>query len=298
MTSGDKEQLAYQAMESGNYEVALPLLKALVEINSVYALLSLGWIYEEGTLGPPDKAAARSFYEHAAQLGSAEAYGRLGSLLLDQEQQEQAEAAYKQGAKLGDEHSKLMLEKLTDNVQEKLSYEAIEVGDFNKAHRLLEPLAARNSISALLNLGWIYETGKLAPPKISTAISYYERAAREGSSEAYRRIGQLLLDQGHHDQARLAFKHGADAGNISCMYWLGKMMVEGQGGLAEITQGSAWLEKAATQGHFFAKRMLLALEGQDAGSIGRKLLAKVRIAALAKDVFKEFLRNPDSDKIR
>lgn len=298
MTNGDHEQLAWQAMEAGNYVAALPLLKVLAERNSEYALLSLGWIYETGVLGAPDKTAARSFYEHAAQVGSAEAYGRLGLLLRDEGKEEQAETAFKQGAQLGDDDFKPRLERIADSGQEQRAHQSIEAGNYEEALRLLEPLGARNSVYALLTLGGLYETGKLGAPAMDVARSYYDRAAKQGSAEANRRVGQILLDQGEEKQARSAFKHGAEAGNISCMYWLGKMMLEGRGGPVEINRGTEWLEAAAAQGHIYAKRKLLVVERTKASSIFRKLLINGRIVVLAKDLVKELLKDLDSDKVR
>jgi TPR repeat protein len=298
MTYEDDQRLACQAMEAADYEAALPVLLVLAERNSEYALLSLGWIYETGALGAPDITAAQSYYERAARAESADAYGRLGLLLLNQGQERQAETAFRRGAELGDEDSKSMLEKLTDKHEAERAWQAIEAGDYKAALRLLEPLAARNSVHALHNLGWLYETGKLGTPELNIARSYYERAAKQGSAEAYRRLGQLLLDQGNDELARTAFKYGAEAGNISCMYWLGDMMLKGQGGPEEFAEGTAWLENAAAKGHFFAKRKLLAIEEQNAGSILKKLRIKGQIAALGKEAFKEFLRDRDSDKNR
>ena len=48
MTVLADEQLAAQAVEAGAYEEAVRLLRPLVERNSEYALLTLGWIYETG----------------------------------------------------------------------------------------------------------------------------------------------------------------------------------------------------------------------------------------------------------
>ncbi len=298
MTFEHKEHVAWEAMEAGNYVAALPLLKALAERNSEFALLSLGWIYETGALGAPDKPIARSFYEHAAQIGSSEAYARLGLLLKDQGETEQAERAFKQGTELGDDEFEPMLERLSDAIQAKGAYQFIEAGDYVEAHRLLEPLAARNSEYALLTLGGFYEAGNLGAPDPIIAHSYYVRAAEQGSAEAHRRIGQLWLDQDEEKQARAAFKRGAEAGNISCMYWLGEMMLQGRGGNVEANRGTEWLEAAAAQGHFYAKRKLLAIEGQHARSIFGKLFIKLRIASLIPALVKQMLKDRDSDLLR
>jgi len=193
---------------------------------------------------------------------------------------------------------KSKLEWFVGNGQEHRAYQAIEQGDFDKARRLLEPVAARNSIYSLLTLGGLYEAGNLGSPDFDMALSHYRRAASQGSAEAYRRIGQLSLDQGEEDRARAAFTHGAEAGNISCMYWLGKLMVEGRGGSVEADRGIEWLEAATVHGHLFAKRKLLAIEGQNASSILRKLSIGLRIASLVPGVVKELLKDRDSDLLR
>jgi TPR repeat protein len=188
-----------------------------------------------------------------------------------------------------------MLEWFTGNGQEHRAYQAIEQGDYEKARRLLEPVAACNSIYSLLTLGGFYEAGNLGPPDLKTALSYYERAANQGSAYAQRRFGRLLLDQGEEEKARAAFKHGAEAGNISCMYWLGKLMLEGRGGAVESSRGTEWLETAVAHGHLFAKRELLGLASRNAGSIFKRSLVWLEIVLLSLKVGKAAWEDPDAD---
>ena len=115
MTYEDEEQLAWRAMEARDFATAVRLLKLLAERDSAYALMSLGWIYETGAIGEPNLAAAKSFYKHAAKLGSPEAHSYLGSLLLNRGDLEQAEEAFRCGASLGDETSQSMLLTVTDH---------------------------------------------------------------------------------------------------------------------------------------------------------------------------------------
>ncbi len=95
------EQLAAQAIEAGDYEEAVRWLRPLAESNSEYALLSLGWLYENGALGT-DKEAARRYYKRAADNGSAPACFELGRLLSGQGDETQARSAYEKGAERGD----------------------------------------------------------------------------------------------------------------------------------------------------------------------------------------------------
>lgn len=187
---------------------------------------------------------------------------------------------------------------MLDYGQEHRAYRAIEKGDYGKARRLLEPVAARGSIYSLLTLGGFYEWGRLGAVDLNLAASYYERAAIEGSDEAHRLLGRVLYDLGEKEKARAAFRYGADVGNVSCMYWLGNLEIDGCGGVADVNQGTEWLVAAAEQGHIFAKRDLLVLEIRHTKSVFEKLLKQFQIVALAKDAIKEAWRDASSDKIR
>lgn len=298
MTVQDDEQFAARAMEAGAYEEAVRLLLPLAERNSEYALLSLGWIYETGAAGASDKDAAQTYYERAAAQGGASAYLNLGWLLLEQGEEMQARAAFETGVQLGNDECKSVLARLDDNGVERLAEQAIAAGAHEEAVRLLLPLAERNSEYALLALGWIHETGATGARDEDAAQTYYERAAAGGSASAYLDLGRLLLARGEEPQARSVFAAGAERGDIPCMSKLGKMMVEGRGGPADIAAGTAWLEKAAAQEHIFAQRALLGIKLHNAKSIFEKLSVTMKIASLAKDGAVEMSKDPRSDKVR
>ncbi|HEX4735970.1 MAG TPA: tetratricopeptide repeat protein [Allosphingosinicella sp.] len=298
MTGEAPEQLVWQAIQSGAYEEAVRLLRPLVERNSEYALLTLGWVYETGATGAPDKEAGRLYYEHAAALGSASAYHSLGRVLLDQGNEPQARAAFERGIQLNDDECKSALAQLNDSAEEQLADQAIKKGDYEEALCLLRPLAERNSANALLALGWICETGAIGAPDKDAARSYYERAAVEGGGSAYHELGRLLSGQGQASEARVAFQAGAECGDIPCMARLGRMMVEGRGGPEDIAAGSAWLGKAAAQGHVFARRILLGIELSNARSIFRKLFVRMKILSFATRAAREFIKGRDSNKLR
>ena len=133
---------------------------------------------------------------------------------------------------------------------EQLAWEAMEAGAYDRAVRLLQPLAEGESEYGLLCLGYIYEMGKTGPPDMEAARSCYERAAARGSGAANFEIGRLLLGERDEKQARRAFQRGTERGDLPSMAELGRMMVEGRGGSGDAAEGWAWLEKAAAQGHF------------------------------------------------
>ena len=290
------EILAGQAIEARAYDEAVRLLKPLAERNSEYALLTLGWIYETGATGTPDKDAARSFYEHAVSQGSATACLYLGWLLSKEGDQKAARTAFERGAELGNDECKSELARLSDLASAKAAERAMEEERYEEALRLLRPLAERNSPFALRCLGFIYETGVSGAPDTDAARSFYERAALQGDADDYYELGRFLSAVGDEPHARAAYQAGAERDHVPSMSNLGRMMVEGRGGGIDMVGGSAWLEKAASKGHIFAQRTLLALEERNARSVVEKLRVKMKVAKLAVRGARELAMAPDSEK--
>ncbi len=197
---------------------------------------------------------------------------------------------------LGDTDS--MLGSIEDYDQELRAYLAIEQGDYEEARRLLEPVASRGSIYSLVSLGALYERGDLESSDLRNAIFYYDCAASHGSDEAQRRLGQIWMDLGEDEKARTAFQYGAEAGNVSCMYWLGKQMLEGRGGAVDVCRGIEWLDTAAAKGHLFAKSYLLRRESRYSPSLFRRLLLWIRIFKIALQAGKAAAADPDVDILR
>lgn len=298
MTEQNDEGLAAQAMEAGAYDEVVRLLQPLAERNSEYALLTLGWVYETGATGAPDKNTARLYYEQAAAQGSAAAYHYLGWLLLKDGQEGEARAAFEGGAQLNNDECKSALARLADSANERSAAQALKEGAYEEAVRLLRPLAERNSEYALLTLGWICETGAMSTPDKSAARSYYERAVAQNSSAAHFSLGRILSGEGEEARARAVYRAGAERGDIACMSELGRMMVEGCGGPSDLDAGIAWLEQAAAKGQIFAQRELLAIEERNAKSLRERLSIKKRIVALAMEGAKEMAKDPSSDRLR
>lgn len=292
------EILAGQAIEARAYDEAVRLLRPLAERNSEYALLTLGWIYQTGATGIPDKNAARSFYEHAVSQGSATACLYLGWLLSKEGDVNAARTAFERGADLGNSECKSELARLSNWANEKAAERAMEEERYEEAVRLLRPLAERNSPFALRCLGFICETGVFGAPDREAARSYYERAALQGNADDCSELGRFFCAVGDETRARAAYQAGAERDHEPSMSELGRMMVEGRGGPVDIAGGSAWLEKAASKGHIFAQRTLLALEERNARSVFEKLRVKIKIAKLVLKGLREFAMTPDSEKAR
>lgn len=298
MTVQDDEYLAGQAVEAGAYEEAVRLLLPLAERHSEYALLTLGWIYETGATGPSNRDVARSYYEGAAAQGSASAYHYLGWLLQEGGEEVQARAAFERGAQLDNDDCKSALARLNDSDVEKLADKAFEAENYQEAARLLRPLAERNVEYALLALGWICETGAMGSSDGDAARSYYQRAADEGSAEGHYYLGRLHLVRGEDAQGRAMFEVSAERGFIPSMSRLGRMMLVGRGGPADIAAGTGWLERAAAEGNIWAQRTLLGIEKRNAKSVIERLSIMMRFLSLLMRVARLAWSNPKSDKLR
>jgi TPR repeat protein len=257
-----EEQLAWRLMESGDYAASARLLEALVERDSEWALLNLGWLHDSGHLGRRDTEKAISLYEKAVEAGSAVAKDYLRYL------------------------------------EENRAWSVLETGAYEKSARLFEPLAERGSVTALLNLGWMYNNGRLGPRDIEKAISFYERAARTGSASAKHYLGNALRRKGELQRARALFIEGAEQGNTPCMTMAGKMMVRGQGGVKDLQAGTAWLERAAGTGHLYARRELLRLEIEKSRSPFGKLRLWGKVVWGAFAIIPLVTRDPYSDNLR
>lgn len=101
MTQHESEFHAESLVDQKRYDHAQKLLYELSERGSIYASLTLGWLYEAGAIGPRNAKAARFFYERAALAGDGGAHWRLGSLLARETELAPARAAFRAGAEIG-----------------------------------------------------------------------------------------------------------------------------------------------------------------------------------------------------
>jgi TPR repeat protein len=178
------------------------------------------------------------------------------------------------------------------------AWRAMEARNYAEAARLFEPLAARGSETALLNLGWMYKNGHLGPPDREKAMSFWEKAASAGSASARHHMGRALMESGDLQRARALFIEGANQGNKACMSMAGKMLVRGRGGEVSHDAGVAWLTRAADDGHAHARRELLRLDMQSSRSLPRRLWLWWKVILLAFATFFRALRNRYSDDFR
>lgn len=95
------EKRAWDAIEAKEFQSAVSILEPLTERGSIYALITLGWIWEKGLLGAPDIGKAVSLFEQASRRGDGDAMHRLGWLWRQQGDLSAARNWFQTGAKHG-----------------------------------------------------------------------------------------------------------------------------------------------------------------------------------------------------
>jgi TPR repeat protein len=100
--------------------------------------------------------------------------------------------------------------------------------DFVGAIREWRPLAERGDADAQFNLGQAYKLGKGVSVDQGVALSWYEKAARQGHPQAQVNVGLLLYNKGRKADSLPWLRKGADLGDARAQYILGTEMFNGQ----------------------------------------------------------------------
>lgn len=175
--------------------------------------------------------------------------------------------------------------------------ELIEAERYPEAIKRLKPLCERNSGYAYYALGWFYDTGTEVPIDKQEALRCYRKAIEAGYDRTFLNLGHLLDGLGDAEGARAAYEEGAERDILSCMFWLGDMMIRGEGGVADPTQGRAWLQKAVEEGHLGAQARLIGLDMRETGTISARIVAGFRALKLLVPTIRAAWRDPESDRI-
>jgi len=210
------DNLIKQAMDLDDYSEAARLSLLQGDDNSAYGFFVLGWIFDEGKIGPSQKQTARRYYECAIAAGSVEANRYLGLLLLESDDYDAAREAFVVGEGRGDNECSDLLSQLDRFESEKLANNAIASGRYEQASKLLQSLAEQDSEYALLTLGFFHQEGRLGRADLHKAKAYYQRAADLGSGDAHYRLGCIALESLDYAAAHAAFMTGADLGDDQC----------------------------------------------------------------------------------
>jgi hypothetical protein len=229
---------AYAEFKMANYAAARRVWEHLAGIGNAEALFNLGVLAEDGLGEPRDLPKAEALYVAAAEAGGFKAQYRLGMLYatggLLARDPAKARRYLGAAAAAGDRDAAARLAglELPDDAP-RSPFESAERlaarGEYGAAAALYRQLAATGDAVARTRLAWMLEAGRGVDRDLAAA-------------------GRLFLTS-------------AEAGDAEAQYAVGVMFKTGRGQPADPAQGSAWLRRAAAQGHP-AARAALAGEGE------------------------------------
>ena len=132
--------------------------------------------------------------------------------------------------------------------------------DISNAMLWFEKAAQQGCSKSMRELGRIYEAGgsDLDHNYVQKATTWYEKSANAGDYDAQYKIGEFYYNGNgvvkNHKEARKWFEK-ASQGNMNPIhfkgyaeFWLGKMMMKGEGGCTDINNGIQFITKSASSG--------------------------------------------------
>mgnify|MGYP000861375074 CR=1 FL=1 len=186
-------QRIYQALDDGDYETMVALLRPLAEKGNAEAQFRLGCRYENGEGVKQDYAKAFAWYEKAALQNYAKAECNLGWLYENGNGVSQdfykAFAWYERSARHGSVWGQVNLADLYEHGNGVAQ-------DYAAAFAWYEKAALQDNGWAQLKLGVFYETGLGVAADESRAQQWLEKAAMQGNAEAARRLARFYEDGG------------------------------------------------------------------------------------------------------
>lgn len=253
--------LASHWLKTGTEDLqqALEWIQKAAEGENIAAMYSLGKLYLEGEVVPPDIKRAIKLFEKAAQKGHDYAAYRLGRLYLSGEQIEK-------------------------NVELAMEW--------------LGKAAGTNNSYALYTLGKLFLMGADVPKDIEWSIDYFKRAAEGGNEYAEFQLGKLyLLGEDvpkNVEEAITWLSRCADRGNQFAQYALGKLYLCGRDIPRDREKAIPLLEAAATQGNIYAQFLLDHLDSFQDPSV---FLSATRLLHQLTKIFQEEERREGARRI-
>lgn len=133
-------------------------------------------------------------------------------------------------------------------------------GDYAAALAIWRPLAAAGDADAQFNIGQAYRLGRGVAQDEKAAMAWYERAARQGLTQAEANYGLLLL-QSDRVGAMPWLAKAADKGDPRAQYVVATALFNGDPPPADPVRAYALMSRAAAAGLPQAIRSLSEMEG-------------------------------------
>jgi len=149
--------------------------------------------------------------------------------------------------------------------------------------RFQAKLAEQGNPEAQYKVGEMYETGQGAAKNIQKALTWFEKAAKQGHKKSiYKLLFLEIKSNGLNDftKSQLGMlRQEAATGNTDAQYFLGKMYAAGVGVPKSLNNALTWLNKAVFNGIIEAEKEAVVVEKELARI--RKNEANKRAVALA-----------------
>ena len=170
----------------------------------------------------------------------------------------------------------------------------LEKSDPVRYFEALQALAEKGSVNAMVQLGFAYYQGIGTTIDLTESERWYRRAWMEGQSlHAIYWVAYLCWYQAKYEKAYEAATIGAAANEVRCMYWLGRMYLEGVGVGRDRHKARAVYEDASNLGNLFARRDLAWMLMSGGFGLRSRIRGLVLYLRTLKDAFLTCLKNPD-----
>ena len=260
-------QRIYQALDDGDYETMVALLRPLAEKGNAEAQFRLGCRYENGEGVKQDYAKAFAWYEKAALQNYAKAECNLGWLYETGKGVAQdygkAFAWYEKSALQGNMYAQCNLANFYEEGKGVIQ-------DYEKAFAWYEKAALQGSMRGQNSLGLLYKTGKGVSQNYAKAAEWYEKAAMQGDMYAQYNLANLYRDgtgvTQDYEKALTWYEKSAAQNNPGAKRDLDVIYKKSLATAANESRVRQWLEKAAMQGNAEAARRLARFY-EDGGAI-------------------------------
>jgi hypothetical protein len=150
--------------------------------------------------------------------------------------------------------------------------EAYLAGDYTKAFRIWQPLAAAGDAMAQFGLGQMYFEGKGVEQDYSESTQWFRKAAEQGFAPAQFNLGNAYKQGRGVERDDLAaaawWRRAAEQGVAGAQFNLGTLYYFGRGVPKDEHEALEWYRRAAKNGHAQAKQAVRALEATSAGEAG------------------------------
>lgn len=167
----------------------------------------------------------------------------------------QAAALYEQAAARGLAGAMVQLARL--NIEGGVGLAPDYAAAMSWAQRAADAGEARGN----LYLGQIWMKGLGVPADAAKALGYFHLADEGGDMKAARYIGLIAQARGETAAAARWFEKGAEAGDITSQYYLGRAFETGAGVPQDYARAMDWYRTSATRGDIIASDGMVGMAG-------------------------------------